>query len=304
MLKKFLKITGLISFFKRIRRLVNYKTTIQINGKKLVTHRLYGAICEVNEPWMINVLKASFKMKSGAFMDVGVNLGQTLMEAKSIDSERLYIGFEPNPSCVMYVEELIKFNGFNNVRLIPVGLFTSDTLLKMDLYYDDITNSGGSVIEDYWLFTNKNPVYRELIVPVNKYESVVKSLGPLEFEILKIDVEGAELEVLQTLTDVIQKKHPIIIIEILSAYSVENEIRYNRQQKIMQWIRENDYRILRIEETENNELKYLEPIDEFDVNYNYNMTNYIFYQISDYESMKMHFGSYLKNGHILTDTKI
>ena len=292
--KDVLKKFGFRNFLKGIQKSVNYQNNINVSGVTLKTLHLYGALCKVEEPWMLTVLGLTLKIKSKGFLDVGVNLGQTLMEVKSLAPDIPYVGFEPNASCVMYVEELVRINDFKNVTLVPAGLFTSDTVLNLDLYYDDITNSGGSIIKDYWSYTQNHPVHRKLIVPVFTYKTIASSIDNINFDILKIDVEGAEMEVLETLLDEIKNRLPIIIIEILSAYSADNEIRVRRQNKILQIVQDIGYNMLLIIEDKEGRLKEVKPLDSFDVNGDPNQCNYIFYSANDSEKMKSVFEKYLK----------
>ncbi len=71
----------------------------------------------MSEVWMVQVLEKITKLKHGTFIDVGVNIGQTLIKLRSVDKEREYLGFEPNPLCVFYTEELIKKIIFKNQPL-------------------------------------------------------------------------------------------------------------------------------------------------------------------------------------------
>jgi FkbM family methyltransferase len=293
-LKKFLKKLGLREPIKKIQKSFNFVRDIRINDKKLKTLQLYGAICEVNEPWMLTVLNHTLKIKSKGFFDVGVNLGQTLMEIKSLAPDISYIGFEPNASCVMYVEELVRINKFSNVTLVPAGLYIEDTVLNLDLYYDDITNSGGSIIQDYWTFTQRHPVHRKLIVPVFTYKTIAASIPNINFDILKIDVEGAEMEVLETLYEEIIANKPVIIIEILSAYSEENELRVVRQNKVLQIVKNLNYEMLIVIEDGRGHLKQVKPIYEFDVKADPNQCNYIFYAKQDKEVVHKTFQNYIK----------
>jgi FkbM family methyltransferase len=289
-----LKKMGLRPLLKNIQKSINYERTIILNGKKIKTLQLYGAICVVNEPWMMTVLDNILKIKSKGIMDVGVNIGQTLMEIKSLKPDIPYIGFEPNASCVMYVEELIRINKYSNVTLVPVGLYKEDGLFSLDLYYDDMTNSGGSIIKDYWAYTNKHPVYRKMVVPVMSLETINKSIPNIDYDIVKIDVEGAEMEVLETLIDEIKSRKPIIVIEILSAYSKENILRVERQNRILEIVNQLNYSILLIQEDINHQLKSLVDIKIFDVNADPNQCNYIFYSNDDIEKVNTIFEKYLK----------
>jgi FkbM family methyltransferase len=216
-------------------------------------------------------------------VDVGVNIGQTLMQVKSLDMNRKYIGFEPNPSCNMFVEELIRVNRFENVVLVPVGLYTEDTLMGLDLYYDDITNSGGSIIKDYWAYNHIKP-HRTLMVPLMSAETIQKIVPLDNVDIVKIDVEGAELEVLISLKKIIQKRKPLIVIEILSAYSKENIIRIERQNSILNLLKELNYQIFRIIEDGYANLKGLQKIDDIDPSFNKDLCNYLLVHQTEEES--------------------
>jgi FkbM family methyltransferase len=71
---------------------------------------------------MVDLQKGLMTARKGTFVDVGMNLGQTLLAAKAIDPARHYIGFEPNPHCFAYCEQLTQLNQLPNVSLVPIGL--------------------------------------------------------------------------------------------------------------------------------------------------------------------------------------
>ena len=75
----------------------------------------------LSEPWMTNVLLGLRPLFNGHFVDVGVNIGQTLLKAHAVFGEVNYIGFEPNPTCINYVQEMIRQNGFKQTELIPIA---------------------------------------------------------------------------------------------------------------------------------------------------------------------------------------
>ena len=61
---------------------------------------------DLSEPWMTEVLKNLRPFFKGHFIDVGVNLGQTLLKAHAVFGRHDYIGFEPNPGYHRPGEEL------------------------------------------------------------------------------------------------------------------------------------------------------------------------------------------------------
>ena len=291
---KILSVFGLKPLAKRIYRSVSYVSSLRVNGKKILIPHIYGAVCRIDEPWMSQILKILFQIRKGAFIDVGVNLGQTLVLVKSIDADKKYVGFEPNASCIFYVEELIKINKFIDSKIIPAGLYTFDGVLTLELYADDITNSGGSLIQNFWEYKNYH-VKRSLTVPVFSFETIKNSIDPdiSVYTIIKIDVEGAELEVLQTLSDLINDNKPMIIIEVLSAYSEKNLLRVERQRKISELLNNMGYKIIKLFGDKNGHLKSYETIDHFDHNSNPNDCNYILYHESDTEILESSLNDHL-----------
>ena len=86
------------------------------------------------ELWMVLLLKKILPItNNGIFIDVGVNIGQTLLKLKAVNANMTYIGFEPNPSAVFYTNELIKANRFENTFLIPVGLNNKTEVLTLNI---------------------------------------------------------------------------------------------------------------------------------------------------------------------------
>lgn len=249
--------------------------TIQLNNITIKIPYISGILCKVEEPWMLELLKKIFELKSGPFIDVGVNLGQTLIQAKSLDLNRRYVGFEPNPNCSFYLEHLIKANNFSDCMLVPAGIFTQDSLMKLDLYCDDITDSSASIVSNFRDSGGKNRIYRSIIVPVFRFETIDEALHINDFDVLKVDVEGAELEVLITLRNALIKNNPIIILEVLPAYSIDNIKRVNKQDAIMKLMDELNYMIYRIEKSKDNKFSRINRIENFGVHSDLNMCDYV-----------------------------
>ena len=100
---------------------INFQYNFKLNGTSLKGLKIYQAKTEnYDEVWMGQMLKILLSVNDYAFMDVGVNIGQTLCQVKSIDNKRIYYGFEPNPACNMFVEELIRINKFSNVKTCKI----------------------------------------------------------------------------------------------------------------------------------------------------------------------------------------
>ncbi len=261
--------------FKFLRYL-NLTSTIEVNGQsyKIPVHGGLGFDnLFMSEPWMTRLLEKLKPFFTGAFVDVGVNVGQTLLKTYAVNKNVNYIGFEPNPVCVHYVQELIKLNNIKNCKLIPVGVSDQSGVLKLNFFYSDETDSTASIIDN---FRPAESVDHFNYVPVFEYRHLHSLLPEIGHCILKIDVEGAELEVLKTLGEWIMKCQPVILVEILPVYKADNEFRMDRQRGIEQLLNSWNYQISRVNKKEEISLT---KISEIGVHGDLDNCDYVLYPI-------------------------
>lgn len=271
---RLLKKTGLIVFFN-----LTVKSTV---NNKQVFVPLKGLMGYENvfllESWFSDISKhilTDFTERS-IFVDVGVNIGQTILKIKTINPEVNYIGFEPNAACVYYAHELVKINHFSNISIFPVGLGSESGLLK--LYADNVYASGASVIKGFRRSGKK--IQFEYNINVLKGDEVLKNIDGL-IRLIKIDVEGFEADVIQGLTEVIFSHRPVIICEVLPVYTENNTARLSRQQKLESLLRENDYKIFQINEMNST----ISPIAEIGIHGDMGRTNYLFCHSTESEKL-------------------
>ncbi len=106
-------------------------------------------------------------------------------------------------------------------------------------------------------------------------DSIFSNENVKEINFIKIDVEGAELEVIQGFKATLQQFHPVIIMEILPVYSLENEngkMRKQRQDMLLSLMNELDYKMFLIHE----KTAQLEMINDIPVHGDMSRTNYLF----------------------------
>jgi FkbM family methyltransferase len=223
------------------------------------------------EEWMKELIMKILKIKEGTFIDVGANIGQTLMKLRSFSSAR-YIGFEPNPDCLVYLEKLIQINGMEECTVCPVGLSDKNELLT--LYGNSAGASGGSIIKNIRENVNKYLTHTH-IISVMTGDNVVAALAPdEEIAIIKIDVEGAELEVVQGMRETIINSRPFIICEILPVYTLDKPnglFRKERQDRLISLLKSINYNIYRIKKGNN-----FEHIFEIEVHGKMELSDYVF----------------------------
>lgn len=72
--------------------------------------------------WAPFVLPSLRPVFEGRFVDVGVNIGQTMLLVKNADAAWEYVGFEPNPISFVVAQQVVRANGLHDYRLVPAGL--------------------------------------------------------------------------------------------------------------------------------------------------------------------------------------
>ena len=242
----------------------------------------------VAEPFMEDVLQQLLPRRAGSFVDVGVNLGQTMMIVKSIEPNREYIGFEPNSTCVAYTERVIALNDVDNASLLPVGLGNVATILALDLYSPSTSDSMASLVPE---FRAEQPVYARKFVPVFPFEDAARPLNLNTIGIVKIDVEGSEWEALQGLEARIEQDRPWCLIEILPPYSADNAARVERQAAIWQMMSALDYAVWRVHKTAHNRFDGLQRLSEFGIHDRIEWSDYLMAPRSDADDIEELFRS-------------
>jgi len=258
---------GLLNYFNfKVKRVFN---------KKLFNIPMQGRIGLSNvfmtEVWMIKLLDMIIPLNNGVFIDVGVNSGQTLIKLKSIDEAFPYIGFEPNPVCVYYVQSLIEHNRLRDVTLIPIGLSDQTSIGEINYFQEGETDSTASIIPE---FRPDQKVLRKEYIPIFNFQFLKNILTDKKIGFLKIDVEGAELEVIRCFEELINKDFPFILIEILPVYSIDNSERLNRQNEIQKILKQADYSIHRVIKL-GEQLESLEKVEDIGIHSDLNLCDYL-----------------------------
>ena len=167
-----------------------------------------------HEPHLMAPLRRALAARPGAFVDVGVNTGQTLLKVLSIDPERAYLGFEPQIGCAFCVQQFLADNDLTQARVVPVALSDRDGMAGL--------HAAG--LFDEMASLTKERGTMELPVALRTGDAVLPELGVDAPGIIKVDVEGAELEVLRGLRKTLTRARPILFFEVLPNFTGEDRI--------------------------------------------------------------------------------
>lgn len=147
------------------------------------------------------------------FVDVGANIGLLSIQASDkVGKSGKVLCFEPNPFVYHQLEELVRLNGKNNIHCFPLALGDSQQWLALHMNdLDSILMTRSSfVIDD----SHKNARIAEVLV--TSLDAVYPKNSRLD--LLKIDVEGAELSVLEGARRTIELYKPVICLEVHGIY--------------------------------------------------------------------------------------
>lgn len=228
-----------------------------------IFNKLGFANLNIAEPWMQTVFN-KLGNNDASLLDVGVNVGQTLLRWKSEYPNSKYIGVEPNTGCVSYVHKLIVENNITDSVVIPVALGVKEELNYLYVSKTDPSDSTASTIKNFRV----NEDRRAMPIVTMPFSLLEEN----NFDIIKIDVEGSELEVIKSIFSYKECKS-IFICEILPVYTEDNSERLKRQREIEKILQENDYLIFRL--IKKNDVT-LELVSEFGIHSELEYCDYLF----------------------------
>jgi len=161
------------------------------------------------------------QIKSGDVVyDIGANVGfYTLLASKLVEDRGRVYAFEPLPRNIFYLKKHISLNKLKNVEIIETAVSDKEgeeNFLEADSVTSRLDSVGSFKVKTISL---DNLVKNKKILPPN---------------VMKIDVEGAELKVLLGVKDIIEKYKPIIFI------ALDNP---DTKEKVIQMIKNFGYNI-------------------------------------------------------------
>lgn len=147
----------------------------------------------------------------GVFFDVGAHIGYDSLKAATIVGETgRVVAFEPNPDTITQLRSNVEASGARNVVVQPIACTDRETTLTL---FD--SSPGGNSGSTSLSRENAGPVTRAYRVRGRPIDDVVKELGLRRLDVLKADVEGAELIVLRGATETLRQFHPKLILEVV-----------------------------------------------------------------------------------------
>ena len=160
--------------------------------------------------WEPEVTRIVESLQAGAvFIDVGAHVGYySLLASTRVGATGRVVSVEPNPSTAERLRRNIRLSSAVNV--VVQELACTDTEKTLRFFQAGPYNTGGSSLSAKTAASAKEVAVRGLPL-----DAIVKSLDLRRIDLVKIDVEGAELQVLRGMKESLVKYHPKVVIELI-----------------------------------------------------------------------------------------
>lgn len=150
-----------------------------------------------------------FLINGGNAVDVGAQIGYlTIVMATSCKTQLHVYSFEPEPYNISQFNTNISLNALDNITLIPKAVTSTLNPIKLFLAKDNNSGTHSTISSD------PNVSSDFITVDSTTLDEFVRDQAITKLDLIKIDVEGAELDVIKGAREVLTLLHPALIIEL------------------------------------------------------------------------------------------
>jgi FkbM family methyltransferase len=144
------------------------------------------------------------------FVDVGANLGlYSLFASKKVSDSGTVLALEPSSREYERLRRNISYNGLANVRTLQIA--ASDHAGEAELLIAEAGHAGHNTLGDFGY--DARLLHKER-VGLQRLDTLAENEKLSRVDIIKMDVEGAELFALRGAQETIAKYRPILMLEL------------------------------------------------------------------------------------------
>lgn len=186
----------------------------------------------LNKPWL-------HRLNIGTVIDVGANEGQFIRTAQALFPQRPILAFEPNPQHLDSLRALLAGTGGSEALNMACGRGQTQMSLNVSEFSpaSSLLPIDASIIEKF----PEAATARTISVAVDRLDRVVKERALLPRPLLlKLDVQGYELEVLRGSTEIFSEV-AAIVCEVTTVPFYEGQTTFG---EICTFMREHGFRVV------------------------------------------------------------
>jgi len=200
------------------------------NGKKIFLepndmqgpsfHILYGgeAAFKMYELVDKNEILIALRKTRGMFLDVGANIGLFSFYVALNMPECEIMAFEPNPKSLQCLKKTCLENNFSNITISSFAL--SDVAQDITLYCDTNNDGAHTILKEK---LEMGPSVFETLIHTKSLDELWKFDSEILVSVIKVDIQGFELNMLRGAQKTIKKYLPLILVECDNKNLLEDE---------------------------------------------------------------------------------
>lgn len=178
--------------------------------------------------------------------DIGANEGVfSMFFSKAVAPMGKVIAFEPHPANCSKLLEHMRLNNISNVTLVTTGVGKENGNATLIYREDDLAVS--TVVEGRGRRILDEKAGKAIEIEVDTLDRLSRTLPKPDF--IKIDVEGAELEVLLGMEEIIRTHRPRLLIEI-HGMGGGKQSKIDNGKKVIHFLAARGYSIYHVETSE------------------------------------------------------
>jgi FkbM family methyltransferase len=204
---------------------------------------LPAAIASTPERFEEESFLLSLSLEGQTVYDVGGDQGiYTVFFARKVGGHGRVITFEPNPESYRRIVANVELNQFKNVDVRPIGLGAQKGKLTFVFPEGEPARGSADAGIQAQILREKNS--RTIEIEVNSLDDEASSCSLPEPALVKIDVEGLEMDVLLGMKGTLRKSHPNLFIEV---HGADVQSKEDNAQQVVKFLLDLGYSVFHVE---------------------------------------------------------
>ncbi|MGB0908936.1 MAG: FkbM family methyltransferase [Nitrospirales bacterium] len=166
---------------------------------------------------------STFLTPESIYCDIGAWIGPTVLHAAK-RCKKVYC-FEPDRVSYEYLLSNIRRNQLNNVIPFNLALTNRDGLTKIGTFAKSFGRSKSSLINGH--------MKGAMEVPEVSWSTAIRLFGPENIDFLKIDIEGAEYDLIPHLSVCLTNKKPKIYLSLHPQF-LQKDVRVQKTKRLLE----------------------------------------------------------------------
>jgi len=226
-IRKFKRNLFYFIFYRAVRKFLNKDIKVKIYNffvwcsfrKNKMSHSIIRK-CDFEDLKELNLIKILSEDKPTLIFDCGSNFGFYSLYLASLNENNQAIAFEASPKTYQELNKNIEENEFKNIQCHNLALTNNDN--QTLTFFESSNDWESSLIESNFNDKTKTTISS---AKLDSFEDRIEKKN--QHIVIKLDVEGYEMQVLDGAKKIIEQHYPIIILEFSIFIDKDKKFNYN-----------------------------------------------------------------------------